>query len=42
MKKYIRDKYKDPKIFFLKEMLKRVEYLRDVTDEIIYEIMFSL
>lgn len=42
MKEYIRTKYKDQKIIFLIEMLKRVEYLRDVDEEIIYEIMFSL
>lgn len=42
MKEYIRTKYKDDKIIFLIEMLKRVDYLRDVSEEIIYEIMFSL
>jgi len=42
MKEYIRTSYKDQKIVFLLEMLKRVEYLRDVAEEILYEIMFSL
>lgn len=42
MKQYIRTKYKDAKIIFLLDMLRRVEYLRDINEEILYEIMFSL
>ena len=35
-------KYKDPRIRFITEMIKRVEYLDRVPDDILFDLIFSM
>ena len=42
LKKYVREKYKDPKIRFVLDTIERVEYFKGLDREILFDIMFSL
>jgi len=42
LKEYAIKAYRDKKIEFLLKMLRRVEYLRDHDDEVLFDLMFSL
>ena len=35
-------KYKDPRICFIAEMIKRIEYLDNVPDDILFDLIFSM
>ena len=35
-------KYKDPRICFISEMIKRIEYLDKVPDDILFDLIFSM
>ena len=42
LKQYVAKKYWDPRICFLDEMIKRVEYLDKVPNDILFDLIFSL
>jgi len=42
LRQYIKDKYDDVKIEFLKNIVSSVEYLKNCGDDMIYDIIFSL
>lgn len=42
LKQHVRQNYKDPKIKFILDMLQRVDYFKNLDDEILYDLMFSL
>lgn len=42
LKSHVRRNYKDPKISFILNMLQQVEYFKNIEEEILYDLMFSL
>jgi CRP-like cAMP-binding protein len=42
LRRYVTSRYKDHRIQFLKEIVKRIEYFDRVPSEIVYDLIFSL
>ena len=42
MKEYIVTKYWDHRVKFMSKMIKRIEYLRETPDFILFDLMFGL
>ena len=42
LKRHIKEEYKDAKIEFLKNMVRSVDYLKNCSEDLIYDIVFSL
>ena len=42
LKAYVVDTYRDPRTVFIGEMIRRVEYLNEVPNDILFDLIFSL
>ena len=42
LKRYVVDTYRDPRTCFIGEMIRRVEYLDKVPDDILFDLIFGL